>query len=210
MPPAAQRWFIVCLAMLAAILVPFFLFEDNLSRLSDGFLAGAKPRWLAAAALAALLASDIVLPVPSSLLSTAAGALLGFGAGAAVSWLGMSAACVLGYLLARRAGAAGISRWLGEEDVEALRSARAKWQDGVVVLFRPIPVLAEASVFFAGLTKMPFRRFFLLTALSNLGVSAVYAAAGAAGAELNSFLLAFASAIAVPAVFLLFARFRRR
>lgn len=209
MPPAALRWFTVCLAMLAVILAPFFVFEDNVSRLADGLVSGAKPRWTAAAALAILLAADIILPVPSSVLSTAAGALLGFGPGAAVSWLGMSAACVLGYHLARRAGDAGVGRWLGEEDAETLRTARAKWQDGVIILFRPVPVLAEASVFFAGLTKMPFRRFLLLTGLSNLGISAVYAAAGAASAEFDSFLLAFASAIAAPAIFLLFARFRR-
>jgi uncharacterized membrane protein YdjX (TVP38/TMEM64 family) len=207
---AVLRWTLVCLAMLAVILVPFFLVEDRMNDLAGGVLAGRTSRGVAAAALAALLASDIVLPVPSSILSTAAGGLLGFGPGVLVSWAGMSAACVFGYALARRAGTAGVSRWLGEEDLEHIRTANETWRDGIVILFRPVPVLAEASVFFAGLVKMPFRRFFALTALSNLGISAVYAAVGAAGAELNSFLLAFAGAIAAPAVFLLIARTRRR
>jgi len=39
----------------------------------------------------------------------------------------------------------------------------------------------------------------LLTALSNLGISAVYAAVGAFSSNVNSFLLAFFGAILAPA-----------
>ncbi len=66
--------------------------------------------------------------------------------------------------------------------------------------FTPVPVLAEASVLFAGMSKMNFRRFLIISTLSNLGISIVYAAVGAYSVSENSFLLAFAGAIIIPAV----------
>ena len=65
---------------------------------------------------------------------------------------------------------------------------RHRFGEWVIVVSRPIPVLAEASVLFAGLSGMPASRFLLLSTLSNLGISAVYAAVGAFSASTNSFL----------------------
>jgi uncharacterized membrane protein YdjX (TVP38/TMEM64 family) len=72
-----------------------------------------------------------------------------------------------------------------------------------------VPVLAEASVFLAGLARMPFGRFAWITGLSNLGISAVYAAAGAFAARRESFLLAFAAAVLIPAAAMLAVRYWR-
>ena len=75
-----------------------------------------------------------------------------------------------------------------------------------VVLCRPIPVLAEATVVFAGLVRAPLWRFVWLTALSNLGIAAGYAAIGAFSMRLDSFLLAFIGAVAVPGIAFLIAK----
>jgi membrane protein DedA with SNARE-associated domain len=80
----------------------------------------------------------------------------------------------------------------------------------VIVITRPVPVLAEASVLFAGMSRMPTGQFMLLTMLSNLGISAVYAAVGAFSANANSFLLAFAGSILIPLVAMLAAKTRRK
>ena len=69
-----------------------------------------------------------------------------------------------------------------------------------MVAVRAVPVLAEASVLFAGIGSMRFGRFLLLTSLSNLGISLVYASVGAFAAEIQSFLLAVAGAVLVPLV----------
>ena len=55
---------------------------------------------------------------------------------------------------------------------------------------------------------MPFRRFLLLATLSNLGIALTYSAVGAYALKVESFLLAFGAAIAVPGVAMLIARFR--
>jgi uncharacterized membrane protein YdjX (TVP38/TMEM64 family) len=151
--------------------------------------------------LAGLLALDVLLPVPSSLVSTAAGAMLGFWGGVASSWLGMTAGCLLGYWLGTRAPLSA--------DMERVARARNRYGDLALVLFRAVPVLAEASVLFAGFTRMPRARFLRVTALSNLGISAAYAGAAVYSARKESFLLAFGGAMAIPAAGLLVARLLR-
>jgi hypothetical protein len=53
---------------------------------------------------------------------------------------------------------------------------------------------------------MPWPSFLALAALSNLGISAAYAAVGAWSARVSSFLLAFAGAVLLPLAALLLAR----
>ncbi len=50
---------------------------------------------------------------------------------------------------------------------------------------------------------MPWRRFLLLSACSNLGISLVYSAIGVHAVHLNSFIWGFAGAILVPVIVLL-------
>ena len=75
-----------------------------------------------------------------------------------------------------------------------------------ILLCRPIPVLAEASVVFAGLVRAPLVPFVLLTAGSNLGIALAYAAVGAFSMEAQSFLLTFLGALALPGLALLAGR----
>ena len=76
------------------------------------------------------------------------------------------------------------------------------------MLCRPVPVLAEASVVFAGLVRANYGRFVRLTAASNLGIAAGYAAVGAFSRRLDSysFLIAFLGALLLPGIFILVSR----
>lgn len=197
------RLVVLSLVMLALIIVPFLLWGDAIERWANAFVQSGAGRWQAAAIIAALLAADIVLPVPSSLLSTAAGVLLGFALGSLTSWIGMTAGCVIGYRMGLHAPA---GRLLGEVETRRVKAAADRFGDWTLVLFRAVPVLAEASVFFAGLTAMPAGRFLTITSLSNLGISAAYAATGAWFGGRENFLMVFAGAIGIPACALLIAR----
>lgn len=199
------RWALLWLAALALILIPFFLLEERVERLPDLIANWQAGRWIAGGAIAGLLALDILLPVPSSVLSTAAGAMLGFVPGAFASLIGMTAGCVLGHWLGRRSA----QRFIDAGELARVSKASSRLGPWVVVVFRAVPVLAEASVFFAGVTGMPRGRFLTLAAASNLGISAVYAAVGAYAVKAESFLLAFAGAIIVPLVAMLIARSAR-
>jgi uncharacterized membrane protein YdjX (TVP38/TMEM64 family) len=130
--------------------------------------------------------------------STACGLLFGFGIGTFVSLTGMVISCAAGYWLGKAFGRPLASRMIGPDEMRRLEDMSRRVGDWVIVIARPVPVLAEASVIFAGIGRMRSSRFFLLSTLSNAGISAAYAAIGAFSAELNSFLPAFVGAILVP------------
>lgn len=206
---AAARWLLLGALLVAAILVPFFLFEDRINAAAAEFLSARHGRAVVAAGIVALLASDVVLPVPSSVVSTAAGALLGVSAGAAATWAGMTLGCLGGYLLGRGAGGAAIQKLLGHAEEARMAAAARRHGPWLLAVFRAVPVLAEASVISCGASRMPLRTFLPIVALSNLGVAAAYGAVGALAAEAASFLVVFAASILVPALGLLVARLLR-
>ena len=204
-----MRWALLWIILIALVLTPFFLFEAEFNALAERIARGEASSGLAAVIIGALLALDVFLPVPSSIVSTAAGVLLGMWRGAAVVWIGMMAGCLIGYFVGVKSSP--LARRLVGPDGLA-RAATVADRHGVwaVVLCRPIPVLAEATVVFAGLVRAPLGRFVWLTALSNLGIAAGYAAIGAFSMRLDSFLLAFIGAIAVPGLALVIARWLPR
>jgi len=194
-----MRWTAIIFLLLALILVPFFLFEDRFNSLADQMVrAGASPGYVGAAVVA-LLASDVFLPIPSSVVAAAAGVLLGFWRGTAAIWIGMMSACLIGYAFGSRASAAA-RRFVGEEGMARAERLSARYGDFAIVLCRPVPVLAEASVIVAGIVERPFRRFLNLTLWSNLGVALGYAAIGAFSMRVDSFLLAFAGSMILPGI----------
>ena len=197
----AYRWLLMCIAILAVILIPFFLFGDRIETWTDNFLRAASDQsGLVAIVLGLLLASDILLPVPSSMVSTAAGFFLGFMSGIITSLIGMTVSCIAGFWLGAKCGRPIACRLVGNNELKRLEELSHRFGEWVIVVSRPIPVLAEASVLFAGISGMPTYRFLLLSTLSNLGISAVYAAVGAFSATTNSFLLAFAGSILFPLI----------
>lgn len=158
MPRTVRAAWVIGLA-LCLPLVPFFLI---------GELPG--ERWLSARddhALwfgltgAALLAADVLLPIPSSIVGSMLGARLGFATGFTAAFAGMMAGQVAAYWVSRR---------LLRPTNDALPPAPTL---AVVVLSRPVPVLAEAVAMAAGAARLSWPQFLLACGAGN----AVYAAA---------------------------------
>ncbi|MBN1976773.1 MAG: methyltransferase domain-containing protein [Anaerolineae bacterium] len=204
---AALRWSLLAGLVFAIILVPFLLFGHQLETWTESFVNSATgyPGWIAAV-LGSLLAVDILLPLPSSLISTAAGFLLGLVRGLLTSWIGMTASCIIGFWLGKRYGRSLACKIVGENELERLEALSRRVGSWVIVITRPVPMLAEAAVLFAGMSGIPMAQFLLLTVSSNLGISAVYAAVGALSADANTFLLAFAGSILIPLVAMLLSK----
>jgi len=200
-----MRWALLWIVLIGLILLPFFLFETQFNALAEQITTSGASRWLAAGGIFALLALDVFLPVPSSIVSTAAGVLFGLARGALIVWSGMMAGCLLGYFVGVRAVAA--ARWIvGAENLTRSESLMRKYGESAIVLCRPVPVLAEATVVFAGIVRAPFARFTALTAVSNLGIALGYAAFGAFSMRINSFLVAFLGALLLPGIVLAISR----
>jgi uncharacterized membrane protein YdjX (TVP38/TMEM64 family) len=190
---------VIWVVLIGLVLVPFVLFESQFNDFAARMTDGNTARSLAAASIFGLLALDVLLPVPSSIVSTAAGILLGFWQGAAIVWLGMTVASLLGYALGARASSAA-RQFVGEDGLARAERLVRRYGDWTLVICRPVPVLAEASVIFAGLVRAPFGRFLLLTTWSNLGIAVAYAAFGAFSMRVDSFLLAFLGALIIPGI----------
>jgi|GEM_PF-175408 len=199
----AFGWTLLAVAGLAAILVPFAIWEGPVTRWTESFAADPGNRTTASLVLAGLLASDVLLPIPSSLVSTACGYLLGFLPGILASWTGMTLGAIVGYVVGSRPAAAVARRLVGETELTRAREAENRWGAWTLILSRSVPVLAEASVVFAGMTAMPFPRFLAITAGANLGVSAAYAWVGSQALQANAFLWSFAGAVALPGLAML-------
>ena len=186
---------IVLIALVLAIpVVPFLFFGESLEGRMEAWLHGALSAPAVAAWVIGLLATDVFLPVPSSIVSTFAASQLGFWLGTAVSWVGMTLGAVLAFALARAFGRR-LALWLsGEKDLARTDALSRRFGPMVLVLARPVPVLAEASVLFLGTTELSWRRFLVPVALANLGIAAVYSALGQA----VQLPIALAAALALP------------
>lgn len=117
---------------------------------------------------AVLLASDLLLPIPSSVIGALLGARLGFVAGFGFGLAGLSAGSALGYAL---------GRLLPARFAADVPSAPAM---SVAFLSRPVPVLAEAVAIAAGAERMGFGRFMLAASIGNACYAGALAANGAA------------------------------
>lgn len=189
-------------AVVAGVIVPFVIFGDTITRFTQTWVQAAAQRPFATSAvLFALLVSDIVVPVPSSLVSTACGMTLGFFAGTVVSFLGMTVTSIVGYLLGRY-GSSWAKRFVGTAEFALMQRFYQRHGVWVLLALRPVPVMAEVSVVFSGLSRAPFSRVLAATSAGNLVVSAVYASIGVWGTLSDSFVSAFFASIAVAAIML--------
>ncbi|MEI6211102.1 MAG: VTT domain-containing protein, partial [bacterium] len=207
--PRGLRLALLLLVVALAIIVPFLIWGEGLTAAVQAFLQRAAERpALAALVLGGLLVVDIVAPIPSSLVGTACGVVLGFAAGTLVGFVGLSISCAIGYALGRFCRTPA-TRLAGEADMRLLEQVQARWGVWLLAALRPVPVLAEASVVFAGLTRLPLRQAAPVLLLANLGISAAYAAIGAWAAQTNAFLLAFLGAVLLPGIGMLLAHRNR-
>ena len=117
---------------------------------------------------AGLLALDVLLPIPSSVLGALLGGRLGFVPGALWGFVGLFAGQCLGYALGRMLPARFAS------ELPAAPSA------AIVLVSRPVPVLAEAVAIAAGVERMPLARYLLAGALGNAAYAVAMAGSGAA------------------------------
>ena len=175
----AVRWTLLFAVALAVILVPFALFGESITEWAEAVLTSDRSKPYFAALLFALLASDVVMPIPATVVCTAAGYLLGFGLGAAVIFCGMTTSALVGYAIGARWGRGVTRRWVGERELERAERLHRRWGPAAILLLRGMPVLAEASAVFAGVAGMRRGRFVGLVVISNAVVATAYAALGA-------------------------------
>ena len=200
MRSVARRWGLLAVALLALLLVPFALFESAVLEASERLLRAGTTRLVAISSVSLLLVADVILPVPSSIVATASGMLLGLAEGSFVTWVGLQAGALLGYFLGRSAGFHATIRFVGRTELERASRLHRRWGAVSIIASRAVPVLAESSVVLAGAVRMRLLQFAWLTGVSNAAIALVYGFVGARALETQAFLLALAASIVLPGI----------
>lgn len=150
------------------------------------------------AAVVGLLAADLLLPVPSSLLGTAAGQVLGFVPAALSVWGGLMAGSLVGWFLARRWGRRWAVRFCDPSQLSRVDAWHRRYGLWMLIITRPVPLVAEAYVVLLGLHAYQLRRMLVGLAIANGALAAAYAGLGAISAGNRWSGIALVLSVLVP------------
>jgi uncharacterized membrane protein YdjX (TVP38/TMEM64 family) len=193
---------LVLMLVLAAVVILSKLIVEDLFGLSLDSLASA---WLAdpgvgaAMVIVSLLAIDVFLPVPSSLVMVLSGAAFGVIAGSALALVGSVAGEWVGFELVRRYGRGVSARMMGDEEFERFRRFFERHGILAVILTRPLPIVMETMSLVAGVSGMTRWAFLAASIAGTLPIVVVYAYAGAVSREAGSIVPAAVILVAVTA-----------
>jgi uncharacterized membrane protein YdjX (TVP38/TMEM64 family) len=155
----------------------------------------------------ALLIADVLLPIPSSLLMVANGALLGVFWGSIATLVSATLAGMLAFWIGRR-GSRLVSRFVAPHELERADHFFQRWGGAAVVLSRPVPIIAEAVGAVAGTTRLGWTKFTLALLLGNAPIAVLYAIAGASVDRVRYGSLIFFALLAAAGLWLLVSRSR--
>jgi uncharacterized membrane protein YdjX (TVP38/TMEM64 family) len=125
----------------------------------------------------ALLVADVAVPAPSSVVMVAHGALFGVVGGTLLSLLGGAGATLAAFAIGRRSRGA-VERRVRPDERERVRRGIERRGVLLLVVTRPVPLVAETVALVAGTTPMSWRKALLGGVLGNVVPAFVYAVAG--------------------------------
>jgi len=188
---------LMCAVLLVPVL-PFLLFGGQVEQWVTDFENDPPSDVITAAVVVGLLATDILLPIPSSVVSTMAGYQIGATLGTLATWVGMSLGAIFGFALARRWGRPVALWFTKEKDLQRMHHVSQRYGPFVLALTRAVPVFAEASVLIVGIHGLTWRRFLPSVLLSNLVIAIAYSAFGDFAKQNDWLPLALGVSIALP------------
>ena len=208
MPELLRSFKLMCAVLLVPV-VPFLAFGSQMSQWVQRV-----ERWdesgsalpATAAVIVGLLATDIFLPIPSSVVSTMGGWKLGVWGGTMASWVGMSVGAIFGFALARRWGRPFALWFCRQEDLGRMQELSHRFGPWVLVITRSVPVVAEASVLLTGIHHLSWHRFLPPVLLCNVGIALAYSAFGHIAQTQHWLPLALGVSIALPVLLAMLAK----
>jgi uncharacterized membrane protein YdjX (TVP38/TMEM64 family) len=156
--------------------------------------------WVSASVGVVLLIADVFLPVPSSLVMIAHGALFGVPLGTVLSLLGTVGATSLGFMLGRRGGPL-LVRLVRPEEKARADGLLNKWGAIAILITRPIPLFAETVAILAGTSPMGWGKMLMAAICGSLPASLLYALTGATARGFSNGILMFGLVMIISGVF---------
>ena len=200
-----MRFLGMFIGLTVLLLIPFLLWAREIESWWTMEKLGSFGRWAWAVGLA-LLAGDLLLPIPSTVMMAGLGYLYGFWLGGLLSSLGGILSGFVGYGCCRLLGERAVRFLVGETGLAQGRAWFGRFGGWLVVVSRWLPLLSEAVACLAGFTRMPLRKFApaLICGCVPLGFS--FAWIGQMGTDKPFFALAV-SALLPPVLWLLSSQF---
>lgn len=207
-----MRRSLVLMLVVAGLIIGSKLLVENVLGIN---LEPAVSAWLddpgvgSAAIIVGLLAADVFLPVPSSVIMVLSGAAFGVWWGSLLALTGSVLGEWVGFELVRRFGRRASSRLAGDDELEEVNRFFERYGALAVIVTRPLPVVMETMSLVAGLSHMSRRVFLGASIIGTAPIVVVYAYAGAISREVGSLLPAVVILIGVAAAGWLWYRSRR-
>jgi uncharacterized membrane protein YdjX (TVP38/TMEM64 family) len=192
----------ILIASVAAAVVLSKLLIENVMGLSIEAIATV---WLSragagtAVTVVALLAADLFLPIPSSIVMVLSGAAFGAFWGGLLSLIGSVGGEWLGFELVRHYGRRASGRIVGDEEIDRLGRVFARHGAAAIAVTRALPVVMETMSVVAGLSTMTRRTFVVASLIGTAPIVFVYAWAGAVSRQTGNALPAAIMLLAVAA-----------
>jgi uncharacterized membrane protein YdjX (TVP38/TMEM64 family) len=196
-----KRYTVMVSAIFSLLLVGFLLVE-----MMDVPLLEDPSPWLGSTGTftallgTGLLVADVVMPVPSSAVMVANGALFGVVGGTLLSVGGSTGAALVGFSLGRRGGRL-LARLVPPEERARADHILSRWGGLAIVVTRPVPLLAETVALIAGTSPLGWRQAALASFAGSLPPALLYALTGATTAALASGVLVFGLVLLIAGIF---------
>ena len=208
-----KRLLLLFLLLALLVIAPFLLWGEAIEKSMsfDETIAAMRATgawaWLVGIGL---LVIDLFLPILGTIVMSALGLIYGWFLGGFFSALGSITSGVLAYALSRRLGRKAALWMTGAEGLEeGERIFGGELGGWIVALSRWMPVLPEVIAVMAGMSRMPFRRFFLALCAGSLPMSFVFAWIGDTGVDRPGLAIGLSAGLPVL-MWLIFRIFYRR
>lgn len=183
-----------------SLVLPLAFLETSVSNYGNIALSWAGSNKLSISLLVILaLTADVILPVPNGLTNTLAGMSLGWALSSIVIWIGLTLGATLAYILGRFAGRPILKKIISNNDFEEAEASLKNFNIIGLIISRPVPGFAELIAISAGISKIPYKIFFIVIGITNIGVAITFAAIGAAAIQNESASLVFFGIAILPA-----------
>ncbi len=143
-----------------------------------------------------VLASDIILPVPSSIVMYTNGYVLGLFSGATLSLIALMIGSVVGYYLGKFTS-------MGIKSTSDIRTQTILSNYGAlsILVTRGIPIISESISIVCGYNQLPFKQYFIMNLIGYIPLCLLYAFCGSIGYNRDTFLISFGCSLLISAAF---------
>ncbi len=182
-----KRLSLIFLVFALLVIVPFLIwgshFEETMSLENTVAWLQSSGNWAWAAGIS-LLVVDLFLPILGTVVMSALGLVYGWFWGGLISALGSIGAGLLAYGLSRKLGRGAVLFLAGEKGIaEGERLFGGETGGWLVAFSRWMPVMPEVVACLAGISRMPFKRYFAALCAGCFPMGFVFARIGDTGKD---------------------------